>query len=241
MNNFTFLEESQIFGLDRLDIIEKYGTKWVITDFSILLGGLVSPINYTSEGTSLKDRTGWWWTKTPYNHHACGVYWDGDSYCGNINGRHGGARPVLPSSVISSISLNRARGRHGILEVNYGEYPQTIVDEINSRNLEYDFHQGILTETGKTYTTDSATWNLDDTNFIPRTHIEYEYKGKKYIRFIADYNGSDEILSDGRKVQSGQAYWVEVDISEEIIDTINEQHSKTSKQRTRGVTYEFKY
>jgi len=41
-----------------------------------------------------------------------------------------------------------------------------------------------------------------DTPFESREHIEYEYDGKKYIRFIDDFNGDDEILSDGRKVIS---------------------------------------
>ena len=65
MSNFTFLTEEQIFGNNQLDILKKYGTKCAMTDFSILLGGYVSSTNYTSEGKNLKDRTGWWWTKSP--------------------------------------------------------------------------------------------------------------------------------------------------------------------------------
>ena len=63
MNNFTFLTEEQISGNNKLDIISRYGTKCAITDFSILLGGYVSSDDYTSEGNTRKDRTGWWWTK----------------------------------------------------------------------------------------------------------------------------------------------------------------------------------
>ena len=37
MNDFTFLTEKQVFGDNRLEIFEKYGTKCAITDFSILL------------------------------------------------------------------------------------------------------------------------------------------------------------------------------------------------------------
>lgn len=70
MNNFTFLTDDQLFGNNQLDIISRYGTKCAITDFSILLGGYVSSDDYTSEGNTRKDRTGWWWTKTPYNNDA---------------------------------------------------------------------------------------------------------------------------------------------------------------------------
>lgn len=70
MNNFTFLTDEQLFGNNQLDIISRYGTKCAITDFSILLGGYVSSDDYTSEGNTRKDRTGWWRTKTPYNNDA---------------------------------------------------------------------------------------------------------------------------------------------------------------------------
>ena len=80
MNNFTFLTDEQLFGNNQLDIISRYGTKCAITDFSILLGGYVSSDDYTSEGNTRKDRTGWWWTKTPYNNDARVV-----NTCGNRN------------------------------------------------------------------------------------------------------------------------------------------------------------
>lgn len=70
MSNFIFLKEEQIFGKNKLDIFEKYGTKCAITDFAILLGGYVATGFYTNEGSSRKDRTGWWWTQTPEDNNA---------------------------------------------------------------------------------------------------------------------------------------------------------------------------
>ena len=127
MNNFTFLTDEQIFGNDQLDIIKKYGTKCAITDFSILLGGYVAGDYYTSEGNSRNDRTGWWWTKTPYDNDARVVNRNGIRNWCIVSERNGGARPALPYSSISSISSNGVRGRNGILEVEYGEYTQTCV------------------------------------------------------------------------------------------------------------------
>ena len=69
MSDFTFLTEEQIFGKEKLEIFEKYGTKAAITDFSILLGGYVS--NYHTSGEiSLKNRTGYWWTYSYVGHGA---------------------------------------------------------------------------------------------------------------------------------------------------------------------------
>ena len=61
MSDFTFLTKEQYFGKDRLDIIEKSGTKAAITDFSILLGGL-----YIGGDDSLEGRAGYYWTKSTY-------------------------------------------------------------------------------------------------------------------------------------------------------------------------------
>ena len=209
MNNFTFLTDEQIFGNNQLDIISRYGTKCAITDFSILLGGYVSLDYYTSEGNTRKDRTGWWWTKSSNgDNDARVVSIIGNRYWYDVNLRNGGARPALPYSSIQRVSSNEMRGTSGIKEILYGEYPQTIVDENYSRELERAYNNGSLKTTGKNYTTDSVRYQDTDTSFKARTHTEYEYNGSKYIRFVGDSNCDGEILSDSRTIKSGNAYWV---------------------------------
>ena len=73
MIDFTFLTEEQIFGIDKLEIFEKYGTKCEITDFAILLGGYENLDYYTSEGISKEYRTGKWWTKTSFKNNIYAV------------------------------------------------------------------------------------------------------------------------------------------------------------------------
>ena len=212
MNNFTLLTDEQIFGNNQLDIIRRYGTKCAITDFSILLGGYVSSDYYTSEGNTKKDRTGWWWTKSSDgDNDARLVDTGGSRYWSSVVKRTGGARPALPYSSIQSISSNGVRGASGVKETLYGEYPQTIVDENYSRELERAYNNGSLKTTGKNYTTDSVRYQDTDTSFRARTHTEYEYNGGKYIRFVGDSNCDGEVLSDGRTIQSGNTYWVRVE------------------------------
>ena len=218
MNNFTFLTEDQIFGNNQLDIISRYGTKCAITDFSILLGGYMSSDDYTSEGNTGKDRTGWWWTKTPYNNNARVVNFNGNSAGILFDPRDCGARPALPYSSIQSISSNGVRGASGIKEIEYGEYPQTIVDENYSHELERAYFNGSLRTTGKNYTTDSVRLRDYDTNFRARAHTEYEYNGSKYIRFVGDSNCDGFVLSDGRTIQSGNTYWVRVEPITWLVD-----------------------
>ena len=110
------------------------------------------------------------------------------------------------------------RGRNGILEVEYGEYPQTIVSEDFARTLERAYSNRTINQTGKSYTTDSVSYLDTDTPFQARTHIEYEYNGKKYIRFVGDSNCSGQVLSDGRTIQNGDVYWLEVEPIKWMID-----------------------
>lgn len=219
-SNITFLTEEQIFGDAQIDILKKHGTACAITDFSILLGGYVNDDYHTKEGDTGRDRTGWWWTRSDDGDNDARVVGDGGRrLCDYVNIRRGGARPALPYSSISSIASNEVRGSFGIKEVEYGEYPQTIVDERFSRELEENYKRGTgIRKTGKTYTTDSVNYDDYDTSFEPRKHEEFEYKGRKYIRIVGDYNGEDYKLSDGRKIVSGEPYWVAVEPIKWLID-----------------------
>ena len=212
MSNFTFLTEEQIFGDKQLDILKKYGTACAITDFSILLGGYVNNDFHTKEGNTDKDRIGWWWTRTDDGYN------DGDGDWNDVMDRDGGARPALPYSSISSIASNEVRGSFGIKEVEYGEYPQTIVDEGYSRELERAYNSGNIRTTGKSYTTDSVEYDEYEDSFRPRSHVEYEYNGRKYIHFEGDYNCCGEVLSDGRTIVSGDSYWVAVEPITWLVD-----------------------
>ena len=149
ISDFTFLTKEQCFGDNQLEILKKRGTKAAITDFSILLGGYVSPDNYIDNDRSLEGRTGNYWTKSAY-------YIDDSSsdkkdlkddvlrngiYVVGVNGimhnsselhRIIGARPALPFFEVSSIPTNGEsckRAKDGILEVEYGYYPQKAVSK----------------------------------------------------------------------------------------------------------------
>ncbi len=213
MNDFTFLTNEQIFGKNCLDIFKKYGTKCAVTDFSILLGGFISSDFYTKEGKTRKDRSSWWWTKTPDSHGAVYIVdRDGEKFSPSVEMRNIGARPALPYSSIKAICSNEFINAKGIKEIEYGEYPQTIVDENYSRNLEMAYKNGTLKKTGKQYTTDDEFSILAVDNFKPRTHIEYEYRGNKYIRLIGgNANKCLQVLSDGQIVHLGNPYWVLVE------------------------------
>ena len=210
----TLLEQEQYFEeASKLDIIKKYGTKVAITDFAILLGGFVSSSYYSSDGNNLENRTGYHWTRSSDN--------DGDvravASAGNrdpeyVAKRTGAVRPALLSSSICN-APNGVRGSSGILEIQYGNYPQQVAESRLSATLEQEYQSRRLNQTGKSYTTDSRKYNDYNNGFQAQQHQEYEYQGKKYVRVQANLyteNSNEQTLSDGRKVKNGDAVWVEV-------------------------------
>ena len=99
MSNFTFLTEEQYLGSDKLEILEKRGTKAAITDFSILLGAYVSNNIHVENDSSLEGRTGYYWTKSDDgDNDARVVDGTGSIDCRRVSNRTVGHRPALPFS-----------------------------------------------------------------------------------------------------------------------------------------------
>ncbi len=216
MSNFTFLTEEQYFGSNKLDILEKRGTKAAITDFSILLGAYVSDNNHIDNDSSLEGRTGYYWTKSDDGDNDARVvlargHWINYS----VDRRSGGARPALPFSSISSIPTNGESGkraRDGILEVEYGYYPQKAASKDMQERLERAYRSGSISRTRNRYTTDSRKYDAYGEKFLAKQHEEYEYNGKRYVRVEAnsDFGENAFTLSNGEQYRDGDNVWVEV-------------------------------
>ncbi len=210
-NEFTLLDEDQVFGRNSIDLINNIGGRCAITDFAILLGAYVSDECYVYYDNSLKGRTGWYYlSSSDGDGDVRTVFRDGDREWTTASKRSGGVRPALPFSTISDISPNGVRGRSGFLEVEYGEYPQYVVSSTSMESeLEQAYRSGTIRKTGKTYTTDSRKWNENALPFKAVEHEEYEYNGRKYIRAYFN-NTCAYTLSNGKQYEEGDNVWIEV-------------------------------
>ncbi len=210
MKKFTLLDEDQVFGSDRIDLISNIGEMCAITDFAILLGAYVSDDYHVDYDNSLKGRTGWYYLSSSDDAGDIRtVTYEGNSECASVGKRSGGVRPALPFSTISDISPNVVGERNGFLEVEYGEYPQYVVSTSMESELEQAYLSGTIRKTGKTYTTDSRKWNENYSPFKAVEHEEYEYNGRKCIR--AYYRNTNiYILSNGKQYKYGDNVWIEV-------------------------------
>ncbi len=218
-NEFTLLSDEQTFGSQQIDVIKKMGGKCAISDFAILLGAYVSSDYHVDGDNSMRGRTGWWYlSSSAGDGDVRGVNKVGDRSCTTAGKRSGAVRPALPFSNISDISLNGVKGRHGFLEVEYGEYPQYAVDTNLGRILDDSFQAGVLRRTGKTYTTDSRRWNANSERFSPVQHEEFEYNGKRYVRVKSNDTDENFKLSNGVTVHPGMYVWLEVSPIKWIVD-----------------------
>lgn len=228
MSDFTFLTVEQCFDDEQLDILKKRGTKSAITDFSVLLGGYIDDDCHIDSDSSLEGRTGYYWTKSDNGHNdARVVNEDGSSGYDIVCRRNGGARPALPFSSIGSIPTNGESGkraRDGILEVEYGYYPQKAVSRDMQQKLERAFRKRVfqrrsLSRTGKKYTTDSRKYDEYFEEFSPKQHKEFQLDGKRYVRVKANcFEGYKFTLSNGEEYRDGDDVWVEVQPVKWLVD-----------------------
>ncbi len=206
--------------VESLEIFVRYGTKAATTDFSAALGGIVS--NYLAfEGINLSDRTGSWWTKScDESNNIRTVGAAGFNEWNYINRRCSGCRPNLPFSSISKISSNKVKSINGILEVEFGEYPQWVCSKKLCEELEDLYSNNNLNKTGKVYTIDSRHYYEYLKDFEPQEHIEYEYNGKKYVRVKVNsyYDGRKFTFSNGEKYKDGDFVWISVSPIKWLVD-----------------------
>ena len=242
MFKFTFLTKEQCFGLQKLDILKKRGTRAAITDFSVLLGGTIYAYCVGDDYTCLDKRTGCYWTKSKYsNDGVVSVDCDGSEMVHDIENERVGARPVLQFSSINSIPTNGKkpkRASDGVLEVEYGYYPQQTASIGMQKELDRAYKMGGIKETKNTITLDICGNRLE--NYSPYELKEYEYKGKRYVRVESFASGwRNEPFSNGQTYNRKDAVWVEVSPVKWLVDEKNCM-MVSEKILFAGVEYDYK-
>ncbi len=95
--------------------------------------------------------------------------------------RRGGIRPVLPykdigifshDAILNSInsqSYNAVINKQGVVEIEYGEYPQYAVTRTFGKTLDKELLAGKLIKTGKQYHIDKVYADLINQAFHPQS------------------------------------------------------------------------
>lgn len=216
VKDITLLTKEQIFGAKKLKIFKKRDVNAAITDFSLILGGYVSSINF--DDTALEKRKGVYWTKSLHHRYneVCVVRSDGNKCSDNIEFSLNGIRPALSFSKYSFFNKKKQRDR--ILEIEYGFYPQTAVSKDMQQELENNYQIKNVIETGKSYIILSRRYNNGELVFEENEHKEYEYNGKRYVRAMNHSVFMEVQLSNGQTYNHDDIVWVEVEPINWLVD-----------------------
>ena len=233
MVKFTFLNVDQVYEKE-IKILRKRGIYGPATDFCISLScryDYLRPYEHSvlkyKESDLLEDRTGsYWLSDTDRDGTSYVVYNEGphEEEAIDSDERYIGARPVTSYSSICNVCSNKVRTKDGILEVEYGEYPQKAASKKLQFVLEnaYKNNDSSITKTGKRYTVDKTFYQYSEDSFKAKFIDEYLFdNGKKYVRLKAQFysNGIHyNMLSNEEDYATDDYVWIEVQPIKWLID-----------------------
>ena len=184
------------------EVFKKRGYKSKATDFTCFLGGK-DDVYWINNGLLTIDR--------PYEINARGktikIIKPSVYYKNTVS-----VRPYITyTGSLYNIPTNDKsikRTDDGLLEVEYGYYPQDLASKEMQENLETAYKNRNLLKTTNTY---SVFDKILNGKIIASEVDEYEYMGKRYVRVDGKYARYDEFeLSNGETYNRKDSVWFEV-------------------------------
>lgn len=190
--DFDILDIDHIDGHNRTLEIFKNGCAAKQTDLVTLLGGDSSYNVYNGDSPSyivLDDGT---------IHHYCRYE------------MMAGIRPIVPFQKIANGIISKCINEDGILEVEYGYYPQNILISDEGEQTQWINNTLYANYTNNVY-------KPNDMNSLS----EHEYNGNRYIIFYTMFSKQEaysEKLSDGSSVDPEKTYFIKVEPIKWLVD-----------------------
>ena len=184
------------------EVFKKRGYKSKATDFACFLGGK-DDVYWINNGLLNIDR--------PYEINARGktikIIKPSVYYKNTVS-----VRPYITyTGSLYNVPTNDKsikRTDDGLLEVEYGYYPQDLASKEMQENLETAYKNRNLLKTTNTY---SVFDKILNGKMIASIVDEYEYMGKRYVRVDGEYARYDEFeLSNGETYNRKDSVWFEV-------------------------------
>lgn len=244
--NLMFLKPEYFEMFNELDIFRKRGKSATITDFYLVTGGYVDSYpDYLENTQDFSKRICNYWLQSHYDEEIAKKNKNNvDCYVNNIFGTHLGNCSINVSNeglrlVLScadfSVLPNYTRAADGILELEYGQYPQTVPSPGLQRKLERAFENNNLEKTGNSYSLLAAD-SIEQIN----VYLEYSYNNKRYIRMKQNFAFYYNRLNNGKEyTKSRTCIWVEVEPVKWLVDE-KQQIMVTEKILLSGVPFDIK-
>ena len=195
----------------RLKVIKKDFIGELPTDFAVLIGGQLTNVN----NFKIIDE---YYVYSEDNDDAYVFnYFGYRGYC-LLTRRNLGIRPILKlsDSLYEQIIQKGKYNEDGILEVEFGSYPQEVVTkkEISKLNklkkiIIKNRSSKHLIKTGNTYTFDSIRGYKPEFSFFPKKYKEYEYNEERYINIKTTLRNAYKAYN-GLTYYDGDSVWIKV-------------------------------
>ena len=189
IKKISLLNEKQINGENKLEVLTKYGLSCEVTDLAIITGSLNRDMKYNVE--------------VPYQiikFNSQNTVIDKDGQIKTIpqnDVSNATIRPVLTIEEKIPYYLNE-----NIPETIYGSIPQTACSYNQNSKIETHYNQNLLRKTGQNYYLPSLT----DETF--KLYPEYEFANQKYIRILSYQKNN---LSNGKIYNINKPIWLKVE------------------------------
>ena len=237
MQKFRILTREEVLN-KKFSFLRKNGLIAKATDLYYLLGGKdvynsKEEVEQTTE-ENLKNRLGCYWINNVETSEPDSITNDE-----KINSQVKatdisiGCRPMIKYSEIKSES-HEQKSEDDVLTITYGEYPQYPVSKNLKEQLESLEEKGELSKTGKKYTMYISDSNAEYS--YEKKFAEYEYKGKKYVRFEYIPTIPPSYLSNKEKLWFYSIHWFEVQPVSWLVD-VEKDTAITEKVLFSGVAY----
>ena len=126
-----------------------------------------------------------------------------------------GVRPVIADFNFFEVMSNAVRGENGVLEVEYGKYPQYAVDTDLAEELDSRLSSCELIETGKYY-----HYKHSDSKECSMI-IEFGYNEKKYVHNVMNMLSNGVTVGNEKFETSYEYVWLEVSPITWYVDEIS--------------------
>lgn len=216
--SYTVLRMDQVYGNNKLDVFNRYGSETEVTSFAISRGTEYYQLKGVDNVSPLAGRyVCEYWTSTKVDNSVSKCYVYGrqklsEEVAWNDNI---GVRIAIPLDQIRDEiegTYSEEYGRGEIKVVIYGEYPQEVLSTEDEKKLNDYYEAGQLKATGKSY----SAWGYCNELFYDGTervferdqYPEFEFKGKKFVR------AKNSVFENG----TSRDIWVEVTPVEWLVD-----------------------
>lgn len=215
MGILRFLTKEELEGRYWSTLKEKYklnifdkeqGTKAAATDLASLMGVRnTSYGNYLDEDGEEIEYVSYYTAELDglceMNYIVTGC---GDTMLHRFDDKSIGSRPVITYSLIKEHCIEEILD-DGRIMVDFGEYPQMVVKNIEQYALDKKLANNELTKTEQSFTLNGEKY------FV------YECNGRKFIQYTCTTK-VDSILSNYEAIKENKPYWVEVSPITWIVD-----------------------